>query len=154
MIGRTAEAALLTALVAVCAYIALGDSFHRAARTSLPSVEDESEWSWIEAEPGANVYVARNFKLTATSVTTVWVDRQFFATPVTVETHLIELWEVDCMHHMTRRLDIAPEYRDRGGTTRTEIEYSRSLWHAPENNHSEHVLLLAVCPMASMDSKP
>jgi hypothetical protein len=110
---------------AICATVALLISLRQAESNGTAPSSASSAWRWIGARPGLNVYyVAR--RSSRDGVTSVWVDRRFYASAVSVNKDILELWDVDCPGQRIRpavgsqpRWDHAPTATPAGGLLRS-----------------------------------
>jgi hypothetical protein len=65
---------------------------------------DRQVWRWISNAPGTTIYVRETPRQPSPDYTTVWVAYRFPSSPVSVNAQVIELWELDCRRHASRRV--------------------------------------------------
>jgi hypothetical protein len=94
-----ATLAISAAFIIVAAILVL--SPHRG---QPPALSDERAWRWISSAPGASIYVSEARELSSSNYRTIWLAFRFPSNPVSVDADLIELWDVDCRQHLSRRV--------------------------------------------------
>jgi hypothetical protein len=90
----------------VLAWVALGVGCGNffAGPDDPPSLSDTRAWRWVASAPGASIYVSEIAKSPSAAFRTVWLAFRFPSSSVSVNADLLELWEVDCQQHQSRRV--------------------------------------------------
>ncbi len=136
-------AAAASLLLCGLAVLAIRFFFFVPSTTTPPNPEDPSAWRWVAADAGANIYISRSRLHDA--LVSEWVERRFDHTSATIETSLFELWDIDCLRGMSRRVSRANRYRDRNGHDQFTTSSALSEWAPARRGTPDELIMVAAC---------
>jgi hypothetical protein len=122
-----------TSVVTMCIAFASAAMFVwglRSQRSEPPLPDNAGAWQWVATSPGANVYVHALSERPSAAYRRAWVAFRFFRSPVSVNADVLELWEVDCRRHLTRRVAGRPGGFESGEPARAPPPAPASAWRS------------------------
>jgi len=122
---------------------------HEQRRTNHESgpaaLDDATEWEWVAAEPGTNLYVSRADSGALASLPSAWINRSLSSGLASVRGSVLELRQFDCQRGMSRLRLLARVYRDVNGAEAFDMAPRRSRWSPVVPGTSAEPLLYLVC---------
>jgi hypothetical protein len=96
-----------TSVVAICIAFLSATAVvwvRRAHQSERPSLNDVSAWQWVATSPGTNIFMNELPDQHSANHVRAWVAFRFFSSPVSVNADVIDLWDFDCLQHLSRRV--------------------------------------------------
>jgi|HubBroStandDraft_2_1064218.scaffolds.fasta_scaffold397380_1 hypothetical protein len=138
----------LTIAFLACGFAAVLEYRRGGSEAPHRSLAVPSDWEWLAAEPGANLYVGRGAPEPSGSAAFAWIRRERLPSLASVGGDALELRQIDCQRRRSRLRAIATLYRDLDGLKQTTMIDDPGDWTPFTRTQAGRILSL-VCERAA-----